>query len=857
MKRTPRILSFTFILLLLFAVACQPEQALEDVVKEVAETVGEVAVEVGENADEIAEAVEETAAEVIEVAEETMSDSEFDGMVRIGAAISDSGKYAREGEDVRQGYTLWAEWVNEEYGGIKVGDKRYGVEIIYYDDESNPDTGANLTEKLITEDEVDFLLGPYSSSMTASASAIAEKYGMIMVEGNGSSESLFERGFQNLFAVLTPAGNYTQSALEILAAQGAKTVVIAYEDTAFPTSVGEGAVKWAAEYGLEVLAVETYPKDVADVSAIMTKFRDLDPDIFVGGGHYNDALLFVAAAEELNFNPDAMVITVGPSNPEFVTEVGGSAEYIVGPTQWERTMSWNGPYFGTSGAYGDKYEARWGESPTYQAAESTAAGLTIMAAIEAAGTLDMDAVRQELRDLDIETFYGPINFDETGKNVGKPMGAVQIQDGQVNVIAPAVAAVAPLAYPMAPFSDADRNAGMGTMEDSAVESEEVMAEACDSGNVIRLGAAVSESGKYAREGEDVSQGYTIWADYVNNHYGGIKVQGDCYNVEIVYYDDESDPDTGANLTEKLITEDEVDFLLGPYSSSMTAAASAIAEKYGVIMVEGNGSSESLFERGFQNLFAVLTPAGNYTQSALEILAAQGAKTVVIAYEDTAFPTSVGEGAVKWATEYGLEVLAVETYPKDVADVSAIMTKFRDLDPDVFVGGGHYNDALLFVAAAEELGFNPQGMVITVGPSNPQFVEEVGARANGIMGPTQWESTMSWESPYFGSPANYAEQYTAMFGETPTYQAAESTAVGLALMAAIENADSLDMDAVRTALQDLDIETFYGPINFDETGKNVGKPMGTVQVQDGVINVVAPSAAAVAPVDYPLLPWADR
>ncbi|MEM7800053.1 MAG: amino acid ABC transporter substrate-binding protein [Chloroflexota bacterium] len=839
MKKYPTRLSQLIILLMLFGLACQPQAADEEM------------------AEEAAQAVEGVAEEAGEAVENAVTSDRFDGTLKIGAAISESGKYAREGEDVRQGYTLWAEWVNEAYGGIKVGDQRYGVEIVYYDDESDPDTGANLTEKLITEDEVDFLLGPYSSSMTAAASAIAEKYNMIMVEGNGSSETLFERGFQNLFAVLTPAGNYTQSALESLAAQGAKSVVIAYEDTAFPTSVGEGAVMWAEAYGMEVLAVETYPKDVADVSAIMTKFRDLDPDVFVGGGHFNDALLFVAAAEELDFNPQGMVITVGPSNPQFVEEVGGMAEYIIGPTQWERTMSWEGPYFGSAATYGDIYEARWNESPTYQAAESTAAGLAIMAAIENAGSLEMDDVRSALRELDIETFYGPIKFDETGKNIGKPMGAIQVQDGAINVIAPEAAAIAPLAYPMAPFSDASRNAGMGMMEEGHSEENEATSAACDSGKVLKIGAAISESGKYAREGEDVRQGYALWEDFVNNDYGGIKVQGECYNVEIIYYDDESDPDTGANLTEKLITEDEVDFLLGPYSSSMTAAASAIAEKYGMIMVEGNGSSESLFERGFQNLFAVLTPAGNYTQSSLEILAAEGAKTVVIAYEDTAFPTSVGEGAVKWAEEYGMEVLAVETYPKDVADVSAIMTKFRDLDPDVFVGGGHFNDALLFVAAAEELDFNPQGMVITVGPSNPQFVEEVGPMANDIIGPTQWERTMSWEGPYFGGAEAYAQLYETMWEEAPTYQAAESTAAGLAIMAAIENADSLEMDAVRTALQTLDIETFYGPINFDETGKNIGKPMGAIQVQEGEINVIAPEPAAVAPLLYPLTPWSER
>ncbi len=429
------------LILLLALVACQPQA------EPAAEQPAESKAAEAEPAEAEAPPEEEPAAEPVE--EEAASD--FAGTITLGAAVSETGKYAREGKDTRQGYNTWLQWVNEEYGGIKVGDDRYMVDIVYYDDEGDPDTAANLVEKLITDDEVDFLLGPYSSGLTMSTSAIAEKYGMIMVEGNGSSESIFERGFQNIFAVLTPAGNYAQSALKALSDQGASSVVIAYEDTAFPTSVGIGAEKWAKEYGMEVLAVETYPVDVADVTAIMTKFRDLDPDVFVGGGHFNDALLFVRAAEELGFSPE-MVITVGPSNPEFVAEVGDSANYIIGPTQWEATMSWEDEYFGTPADFAARYEEMWGEPPTYQAAESTATALALQLAIEQAGSLEMDAVRQALFDLDAMTFYGPINFDETGKNAAKPMGAIQIQDGVINVVAPPEAAVADL-IPMVPWDE--------------------------------------------------------------------------------------------------------------------------------------------------------------------------------------------------------------------------------------------------------------------------------------------------------------------------------------------------------------------------------------------------------------------
>ena len=381
------------------------------------------------------------------------SDADAEKIIYLGAAVSETGRFSREGKDTRQGYLVWLDWVNNEYGGIKVGDERYKVEIVMYDDEGDPDTAARLVEKLINEDRVDFLLGPYSSFLTQSASAIAEKYGKIMIEGNGSAETLFERGFQNLFAVLTPAVDYTRTALQLLADIGAKTVVIAYEDTAFPTSVADGAQSWAAEYGLEVLGVETYPVNVADVSGIMSKFKELEPDIFVGGGHFNDAILFIRAAKELDFNPKAMVITVGPSNPKLIEEVGADAEYVIGPTQWEASMSYADDYFGTAAEYAARYEKMWGEPPTYQAAESTATALALHIAIEQAASLDTDAVRTALRSLDVVTFYGPINFDERGRNAGKPMGAIQIQDGAILVVAPTNAAIADLNYPAPPWKD--------------------------------------------------------------------------------------------------------------------------------------------------------------------------------------------------------------------------------------------------------------------------------------------------------------------------------------------------------------------------------------------------------------------
>jgi branched-chain amino acid transport system substrate-binding protein len=400
-------------------------------------------------------------------------------------------------------------------------------------------------------------------------------------------------------------------------------------------------------------------------------------------------------------------------------------------------------------------------------------------------------------------------------------------------------------------------------DDDDEEGDMMMMAACegdpltDDSPVVRIGAAVSDTGSLAREGGDTRNGYNLWLDWVNNEYGGINVDGVCHRAELIIYDDESDADTVQVLTERLIIEDEVDFILGPYSSSLTQVASVITERENIIMVEGNGASDSLFERDFQNLFAVLTPGSSYTQSGIEMAASLGAETVVIAYEDAAFATAVAEGAAMWAEEYGLEVLAMQSYPVGVTDVTAMFTSFRELEPDLFVGGGHFNDAVLFLTAAQEVGFNPGAFLITVGPSNPTFVEEMGETSYFVWGASQWESSLGYEDPWFGTAAAYAERYEEAYGIGPSYQAAESTATALVLHLAIEAAGSLETDDVRQALLDMDIVTFYGPINFDETGKNTGKPMVTIQIQDGDIVVIAPEEAAVAEPIWPAPAWSDR
>lgn len=372
------------------------------------------------------------------------------GTIRVGAALSETGNYATVGLDVRQGYDLWANYVNNELGGINIGGDLYLIEIIYYDDESDADTATKLTEQLISEDEVNFILGPYGSSLTMATSSITEQNQIIMIEANGAAETIFDRGYKYVFGVLSPASYYSKAALEALDAAGAETLVVAVEDNAFSIAINDGIKHWAEELGFEILAEELYPNgetSSAIFDPIMTKFKALAPDAYINAGHLNDGIAAAASAASLGFCPGAMFYMASANFPAFVGELGDTSTYAGGSTQWQSSMSYDGLYLGTPQDFYERYTTAYDMEPTYQAAESAAAGFVLQYALESAGTTDTEAVRQALLDMDIVTFYGAVNFDETGKNTAHAMAAGQIIDGQFQIVWPQEAAVVDFIYP--------------------------------------------------------------------------------------------------------------------------------------------------------------------------------------------------------------------------------------------------------------------------------------------------------------------------------------------------------------------------------------------------------------------------
>ncbi|MED5461539.1 MAG: amino acid ABC transporter substrate-binding protein [Pseudomonadota bacterium] len=377
---------------------------------------------------------------------------------------------------------------------------------------------------------------------------------------------------------------------------------------------------------------------------------------------------------------------------------------------------------------------------------------------------------------------------------------------------------------------------------------------------ITLGSAISLTGKYATNGMHAKNGYEFAIQKIKDA-GGVKFGGKCYNFSVIYYDDESKGDRAATLAERLINQDKVQYMLGPYSSGMTKAIAPVTEKYQIPMIEAEGASRSLFNKGYKYLFAVLSTSEQYLASAIT-LAAEKAKesgkepssvNVAIAVENDPFSLDIRAGVLEDAARYGMQTVVDEKLPRDLSDMSAILTKVKLLKPDVLIVSGHSKGAATAVRQIDEQNVKAP-MVAVTHCEAADVTGKFGAAANDILCSTQWAETLTYEDPLFGTAANFNTEVKAAFPDYANkkvpYQLAQASAAVYVFKDAFERAGSLDKEVLRDAISATDLQTFYGGIKFSEAGNNIAKPMVLRQIQDGKYNVVAPSAFASHPLNWP-------
>ena len=305
-------------------------------------------------------------------------------------------------------------------------------------------------------------------------------------------------------------------------------------------------------------------------------------------------------------------------------------------------------------------------------------------------------------------------------------------------------------------------------------------------------------------------------------------------------------------------------MLGPYSSGLTKAIAPVTEKYKIPMVEGNGASRSLFNKGYKYIFAVLSTSDYYLRAAINLAAEMAQKAgknpktlkVAIAVENDPFSLDVRAGVLEDAKRWGMKIVIDDKLPPDLNDMSATLTKARVLKPDVLVVSGHSKGATLVVRQMSSMKVDVPLLAITHCES-ASVIKKFGAAADYTLCAAQWAPPLTYKDDWFGSATDYANRFKKEYGYVPPYQAAESTASVLVYVDALARAGSFDTEKVRDAIAATNIQTFYGNVKFDKTGKNIAKPMVLRQIQKGKYKVVAPTKWATSKLIHPRPKWSRR
>jgi branched-chain amino acid transport system substrate-binding protein len=377
-------------------------------------------------------------------------------------------------------------------------------------------------------------------------------------------------------------------------------------------------------------------------------------------------------------------------------------------------------------------------------------------------------------------------------------------------------------------------------------------------DTIRIGAAVSLTGNFATAGTLVKAGYDAWVEYVNDQ-GGITVQGKPYIVEMVYYDDKSEAPTSAKLVEKLITEDEVNLLFGPYSSPITVTTSTIAEKYGYVMITPMANGEYVYTRGMKNLFSVLPPATEALTLVPEVALKQdpSLKTFAAVVMDNAFTLPLGDGVRERSEELGLTEVYYGKYPGNTSDFSPILTAVKDKNPDLIYFGGFFNQCVNFFRQAKQYGVNAKAWGVSAGPSQPDWLEVMGEDGNYVITNLFYHAKLEYEGTTFANTKAFNDFWIEKYGRECDHFTSCGFVTGVLLKLAIEKADSLDQMAIRDALRNNTYNTFLGPFKWDAEGRNIGRQEGLLQVQNVEHVLIWPEVEGGGRIIYPTPSWDER
>jgi branched-chain amino acid transport system substrate-binding protein len=359
-------------------------------------------------------------------------------VIRFGAPLPLTGPLAPEGIKQQQGYDLWAEQANKA-GGISVGGKKYRVEIVYADYQSNTPRAVQTTEQMITQDNINFLFGAFGSGAAKAASTVSEKYKVPTIAAAASSSQVYDQGYKYLFGTFTPNDTLTTPLTQMIKSQApdVKKVAILARNDLFPLAIAQEMEKSAKANGFEVVYFEKYAIGTLDHSATLSQMKSLAPQWIFVTGYINDLLLIRKQMVDQQMKAPVVTMIAGPAYQDFIESAGQSAENITSASWWHPAEEYaSKDIFGSTSNFVKLFKDKYKSEPDYGQASAAVCGALFQIAIERAGSLDREKVRDELAKMDIVTFFGPVKFGPNGQINSLEPPVFQIQGAKPVVLFP-------------------------------------------------------------------------------------------------------------------------------------------------------------------------------------------------------------------------------------------------------------------------------------------------------------------------------------------------------------------------------------------------------------------------------------
>jgi branched-chain amino acid transport system substrate-binding protein len=354
--------------------------------------------------------------------------------IRIGASIAVTGRDEVQGGSVREGYVLCQKHVNEKGGMLG-----RPIEFLIRDDRSDPNTAVELYEKLIADEKVDAVMGPYGSSSTNAVADVTEKHRKLMIASAAGTTSIWEKGRKYLIMVLSPLEGATEGTIDIAAGNGFKTIALINADTLPAKAVAKGAVDLAKKKGLQVVSHEVYSPGTTDFSGMLTKVNEAKPDLLVVNYVPAEVIAMTRQMKELDVNVKMLSATPGGAFPDYQKALPNLAEFVYAGSYWDPSL----PYPGNLD-FVAAYQNEFNHAPSFLSTASYSGCQLFADAVRRVGTLDSDKLREELLKLKTKTVFGDFAVDERGFQVGHKAITIQWQGGKPVVVWPdAVAAGKP------------------------------------------------------------------------------------------------------------------------------------------------------------------------------------------------------------------------------------------------------------------------------------------------------------------------------------------------------------------------------------------------------------------------------